>query len=213
MSPRPSNTAARRDQIARAALEVISERGFQDLRVADVAERAGTSPSAVHYHFASKEEILDAAVSVAEDAFYAEMEAASREAEPAGRRMARLLERGARGDSDASAVTSWRVWLEIWTRALRDRHTARTRQLFDRRWRWTLAAAIREGQATGEFSASADADLIALQLAALMDGLAILWVLGDSEVDGSRMTRLLIQTAEQSLSCELHHHLDTRSHA
>src|SRR5579871_764393 len=152
MSPRPSNTSARRRQIAQAALEVISERGFQDLRVADVAERAGTSPSAVHYHFASKDEILDAAVTQAEDAFYAEMEAASREPEPAGRRLVRLIERGARGGSDEQAVMSWRVWLEIWTRALRDRHTARTRELFDRRWRWTLAAAIRDGQARGEFA-------------------------------------------------------------
>jgi hypothetical protein len=105
-------------------------------------------------------------------------------------------------------MTGWRVWLEIWTRALRDRHTARTRELFDRRWRWTLAAAIRDGQAHGEFSAEVDAELVALQLAALMDGLAILWVLGDSEVDGPRMTDLLVQTAEQSLGCKLNHHTE-----
>jgi AcrR family transcriptional regulator len=200
---RPSNTSARRRQIAEAALEVISERGFQDLRVADVAARAGTSPSAVHYHFSSREEILDAAVSQAEDAFYRAMEAASREPEPARRRLVRLLEQGGRGESDARAVVGWRVWLEIWTRALRDRHTARTRELLDRRWRWTLAAAIRDGQARGEFAPEADAELIALQLAALMDGLAILWVLGDREVDGQKMTDLLIRTASQSLGCEL----------
>jgi hypothetical protein len=136
------------------------------------------------------------------------MEAASREPEPAGRRLVRLLEQGGRGDADESAVMSWRVWLEIWTRALRDRHTARTRELFDRRWRWTLAAAIRDGQARGEFAAEADAELVALQLAALMDGLAILWVLGDSEVNRQRLTELLIFTAEQSLACELHQHLE-----
>jgi hypothetical protein len=105
-------------------------------------------------------------------------------------------------------VTGWRVWLEIWTRALRDRHTARTRELFDRRWRWTLAAAVREGQASGEFTTGADPDLVALQLAALMDGLAILWVLGDGDVDGQRMTEMLIKTAEQSLGCELNHYTE-----
>lgn len=211
MSPRPRNTETRREQIGRAALEVIAERGFQELRVIDVATRAGTSASAVHYHFASKEEILDAAVSQAEDAFYAEIEAAVRETEPAGRRLVRLLERGARGPSEERSILGWRVWLEIWTRALRDRHTARTRELFDRRWRWTLAAAIRDGQAGGEFSAAADADMVALQLAALMDGLAILWVLGDTDVDGRRMTSLLVLTAEQSLDCELTPYLETNS--
>jgi AcrR family transcriptional regulator len=155
-----------------------------------------------------KEEILDAAVSQAEDAFYAEIEAAVREPEPAARRLVRLLERGARGPSGQRSLVGWRVWLEIWTRALRDRHAARTRELFDRRWRWTLAAAIRDGQAVGEFSPEADADLIALQLAALMDGLAILWVLGDAEVDGRRMSQLLVLTAEQSLACELQLYLE-----
>ncbi|HLJ02140.1 MAG TPA: TetR family transcriptional regulator C-terminal domain-containing protein [Solirubrobacteraceae bacterium] len=211
MSPRPRNTQIRREQIARAALEVIAERGFQELRVADVAARAGTSASAVHYHFASKDEILDAAVSQAEDAFYAEIEAAVRESEPAGHRLVRLLERGSLGPSEERSIVGWRVWLEIWTRALRDRHTARTRELFDRRWRWTLAAAIRDGQANGEFSPAADPEEVSLQLAALMDGLAILWVLGDTDVDGSRMTSLLVLTAEQSLDCELQQYLQTHS--
>src|SRR5215831_4760911 len=36
----------RREQMLRAALEVINERGYADSRIADVAERAGTSPMA-----------------------------------------------------------------------------------------------------------------------------------------------------------------------
>src|SRR5580704_9703681 len=45
----PTGSAAgmaeqRREQMLRAALEVIIERGYPDTRVTDVAERAGTSP-------------------------------------------------------------------------------------------------------------------------------------------------------------------------
>src|SRR5215471_9906748 len=41
----------RREQMLRAALEVIQERGYADSRIADVAERAGTSPALVIYYF------------------------------------------------------------------------------------------------------------------------------------------------------------------
>ena len=37
----------RREQMLRAALEVIVERGYPDTRIADVAQRAGTSPELV----------------------------------------------------------------------------------------------------------------------------------------------------------------------
>ena len=47
MSPRPQIDHIRRPQILEAAVEVICERGLRNTRIADVAERAGTSPSAV----------------------------------------------------------------------------------------------------------------------------------------------------------------------
>jgi AcrR family transcriptional regulator len=199
MSPRPRTRDLRRGEIARAALEMIAERGFLDVRVADVAARAGTTASGVLYHFESKDEMLDAAVSLAEDNFYAEVEAATM-LDRAGERLVRLLERSGREDAPE---TTWKVWLEIWVRALRDRHTARTRRLLDRRWRHTLATVVRDGQQAGEFSTAADPELVALQLASLMDGLAIQFALGDPEVSGERMTQVLIATAEQVLGCSL----------
>jgi AcrR family transcriptional regulator len=211
MSPRPRTRDLRRGQIAQAALEMIAERGFQDVRVADVAARAGTSASGVLYHFDTKEEMLDAAVSLAEDNFYAEVDAATR-LDRAGERLVRLLERGG-GDDTPGSVGEWKVWLEIWVRALRERHTARTRRVLDRRWRRTLAAVIRDGQSRGEFAAAADPEFVALQLASLMDGLAIQLALGDPEVSGRRMTELLIATAEQALGCELGGYIDTSSPA
>jgi AcrR family transcriptional regulator len=202
MSPRPSNTNERRAEIVRAARQVIAERGFQELRVSDIARLAGTSPSAVHYHFRSRDEILDAVVSLAEDSFYTQIELARLAPERPAARLLALLDLGGRGNSPDSAV-SWRVWLEIWARALHDRHTARTRELLDRRWRSTLAEAVRDGQTAGEFAPDADAELVALQLACLMDGLAIQFALGDPAVSGERMTELLVSTAQQALDCDL----------
>ena len=206
MSPRPRTRDLRRAQIARAALETIAERGFQDVRVADVAARADTSAAGVLYHFATKEALLDAAVSLAEDDFYAEVDAATTPAR-AGERLLRLLERGGRGDTPGS-VAMWKLWLEILVRALREPHSARTRRVLDQRWRRTLADVVRDGQTRGEFATAADPEFVALRLASLMDGLAIQLVLGDREVSGARMTEILMTTAEQALGCDLRGQVD-----
>ena len=59
MSPRPQIDHIRKPQLLAAAAEVISERGVEATRIADVAERAGTSPAAVLYWFESRDELVD----------------------------------------------------------------------------------------------------------------------------------------------------------
>jgi AcrR family transcriptional regulator len=206
MSPRPKITDVRREEIVRAALEVIAERGFQDTRVADIAARAGTSAPAVLYHFDSKGEILDAVVSLAEDRFYDGVEATLAEDVGPGERLVRFLESAARDDDGSATVTMWRVWLEIWTRALRERHTARTRQLLDRRWRAVLSATIAQGIRTGDFAPDTDAAQVALTLASLMDGLAVQFALGDPDVGPETMTETLVAAAERLLGADLSPH-------
>ena len=73
----------------------------------------------------------------------------------------------------------WTLWMELWTRALRDSASAQPPgPRLDERWRAQIAAVIREGQAAGEFG-EADPDDVALVLASLIDGLAVQVTLGD----------------------------------
>jgi AcrR family transcriptional regulator len=203
MSPRPKITDVRREQIVRAALEVIAERGFQDTRLADIAERAGTSAPAVLYHFKAKDEILDAVVSLVEDRFYEGVETTLEQRVGPVARLVRFLESAARDDDGEETVTMWKMWLEIWARALREPHSARTRQQLDRRWRAVLSETIAEGQRAGELPASVQPARVALMLASLMDGLAVQFALGDAEVTAERMTETLMFAAERALGCEL----------
>ena len=62
----------RRDQMLSAALDVISERGFADTRIADIAERIGISPALVIYYFKTKDQLLTEAIRHYEDTWYAE---------------------------------------------------------------------------------------------------------------------------------------------
>ena len=73
----------RREQMLRAAIAVIEERGFPETRIADVAARAGTSPALVIYYFKTKDQLLTEALRYAEDAWY----------EAGTRRMAAIVQR------------------------------------------------------------------------------------------------------------------------
>lgn len=59
-------SSARPDELAKAALDLCAERGIQATRVADVAERAGVTVGTVYRYFRTKEELIDAAMRLAE---------------------------------------------------------------------------------------------------------------------------------------------------
>jgi AcrR family transcriptional regulator len=193
VSPRPSTAHVRRPAILTAAAEVISERGVQNTRISDVAERAGTSAPGVLYWFQSKDELLAEAMEFADDRFYLSITGELDELDTPTARLSRLIELWpAEGDGEAV------LWIELWVRALRDPRLAQTRERLDRRWRETLADVVREGQATGEF-ADADADDVALLLGALMDGFAIQLALGDPAVTAETVKRHCLGLAEARL--------------
>jgi len=50
--------ALRRGQLTRAAYEVVSQKGFYDFTVRDIARKAGLSTGLVHYYFKSKQDLL-----------------------------------------------------------------------------------------------------------------------------------------------------------
>jgi AcrR family transcriptional regulator len=189
MSPRPSTAHVRRPAILTAAAEVISERGVQNTRISDVAERAGTSAPGVLYWFSSKDELLAEALTFSDDRFYERLTGELAGLETATDRLTRLVEVWPAED-DGETV----LWMELWVRALRDPELAKTRERLDRRWRQTIADVVRDGQATGEFGGE-DADDLALVLGALMDGFAIQVALGDPAVDLGVVRRHCLELA------------------
>jgi AcrR family transcriptional regulator len=74
VSGRPRLDHVRRPAMLSAAAEVIRERGLENARVSDVAERAGTSAPSVLYYFETKAELLKEALASAEEGYYAELE-------------------------------------------------------------------------------------------------------------------------------------------
>lgn len=195
MSPRPNIDHIRRPQILAAAAEVISQRGIAATRVADVAERAGTSTSAVLYWFGSKEELLAEALIWEDDLFYAQVTERLTEVNTPPERLAMLIEA-------ASTGGGWTLWMELWARALRDPGAAEAREKGDVRWREAIAEVVRDGCESGDFEAE-DPDHVAMTLSALLDGLAVQVTLDDPELTAERMMEIGRRVAASLVSCEL----------
>src|SRR5215211_5006173 len=107
VSPRPRLDHVRRPEILAAAAEVIRQRGLENARVVDVAERAGTSPPSVLYYFASKAELLKEALTTAEERFYEDLERELAGIDGAPERMLKIIE-SACGEGDYDAA----LWME-----------------------------------------------------------------------------------------------------
>jgi AcrR family transcriptional regulator len=200
MSPRRKLSAARRRQILEAAVAVVPERGLCDTRIADVAERAGTSPALVIYYFGTRDRLLAEALAFSEQQFYAETARDLATIASAREQLAHLLRQSCSTGSygDLEWRDGWLLWLDLWARAPRDPEVARDRQQLDRRWRETIAEVVRNGQERGEFGA-VDPDDFSVRLAALIDGLAIQVVLGDPDVPAERMFDLCMASAAREL--------------
>ena len=197
MSPRPRLAHLRRPALLAAAAEVIRERGLENARLADVAERAGTSAPSVLYYFASKAELLTEALTSAEERFYSALDTDLERVDGAAERLLKIID-SACGEGDYDAA----LWIELWARALQDAELAATRADLDGRWRGSIARVVRYGQEQGEFGA-ADPDDVAVLLASLLDGLAVQIALGDAEVTPARVRNLCVRLAERELDCEL----------
>jgi AcrR family transcriptional regulator len=196
LSPRPAIDHIRKPQILRAAAEVITERGLVSTRIADVAERAGTSTSAVLYWFESREQLLTEALTADEGSWGAALEARLSQLPTAAAKLREIIDESSR-DGDLS------LWLELWARSLHDERSRDERQRLDDRWRERIAAVVGEGQESGEFASAIPARDFAVRLASLMDGLSVQVTLGDPEMPADRMFEVCVEFAEHLLEAEI----------
>ena len=189
--PRPRLDHVRKAQILSAAAEVLSERGYANTRVVDIATTAGTSPAAILYWFDGKDGLLAEALKLREEEFHDRYTVKAEHAKTASARLRVLIEA-------MLHHYDWKLWMELCVLALRDENAAAERDRMDRRWRAALRATIREGQASGEFLPG-DPDDVMFVLAALLDGWAPLLTLKAKGVTRERVERVWLAEAHRLL--------------
>ena len=187
MAPR-RNDDGFRTQMLRAAAALIAERGYDGVRIADIAAACGASTGSVHYHFSGRDEILTAALRYAIQQAFDRNRAALRDLDDARERLARLIDLQLPRDPEVRG--EWLVWLEFWAEAARRPELAAVHRELYAGWRELIADTVRRGQDQGVFRAG-DARAIAETLTALIDGAAVHVVTGLQE-DGAERTRTLL---------------------
>lgn len=197
----PATADGRREQMLRAALTVISERGYPETRIADVAERTGISPALVIYYFKTRDHLLTEAIRFAEDSWYAHSVRRMAALPTAAGRIEEMVAMSCLPESDPEPHSSWLLWLDFWAQAARNPEVASLRQKSDERWRDAIIAQVLAGQEAGEFR-EVDAEGFAVGLSALLDGLAIQIALDDPVVDPVRAFELSMHFVAETLGFE-----------
>ncbi|MEJ2869296.1 TetR/AcrR family transcriptional regulator [Actinomycetospora sp. OC33-EN08] len=166
---RPDPDDARK-RILDAAWTLIARRGYHRVRIADVAEAAGTSTGGVHYHFADKDALLDEAlrhnVELAHDR---QARALAAIADPV-ERLETLLD--LQMPDGPVLEPEWSIWMQVWVEAVTE---PRHRDLYARgqdRWFRTVLMTLEAGAEAGVFRGG-DQTVRARQLTALVDGLGV----------------------------------------
>ena len=191
--------AGRRLQMLRAAAEVISERGFSETRIADVAKRAGASSPLVIYYFGTKDRLLLDALRYSEQILFEQIQRLLSDVASVRDRLSTLV-RWTFAPHDSDLVPAiWGLWLDLWSQAIRREEVARGRAELDDRWRSVLVDVIRAGREDGDVG-EVDARQFAIAFAAILDGLAIQIALNDPEVDADIAYRIAMNFAERELS-------------
>lgn len=150
----------RPQEILDAALRVFAERGYRTTRLEDVGEAAGVTKGTIYHYFTNKEELL--------------LRAIEHYHEQAFGRLGEML-RESRGPASARIRQVMRRWFgpttpeRLAVRTLLLQGVAHNAPDAYRRWlvggpmaaSRVLAGLIEEGQASGEFRQSADAEVVA----------------------------------------------------
>jgi len=172
-APRRVAVEQRRTEILEAARVVVLDRGLANTRVADVAEALGVSTGLIHYHFASKDELLTETLRYAADADIRRLEkSVAASADPVERvdRVLREYLPSPRGDQ------TWLLWIDTWSAGLRNTVLRNISEELDEAWVRVLEGVIAAGVDAGRFDCP-DPRASAWRLASLLDGLGLQVVL------------------------------------
>lgn len=156
--------------IAEAAWTLFGRHGFDAVRIADIAAASGVSAPSIHYYFANKSDLFDAALDYSVKLAFDRQIAWLDDISDPAQRLERLLKlqsplgRTERGE--------WSIWLQTWTRMALDGSTLTNYPRSYERWSRTVQTTIEDGQRTGCFQ-SGDPRAMADELTSLLDGLGI----------------------------------------
>jgi AcrR family transcriptional regulator len=175
-----------RERILAAAVEQIANDGIDGVRIARIAMKAGVSTSLVHYHFETREALLEQALEYSYELAGDVRLGPEGDAVELGsvRRLAAMIDQFL--PYPGILERDWILWVELWLRAVRHSEMRPTAARLYARMRDWFSEAIATGIERGEFPPDAEPDRIADRIVALSDGYGVRVLFGDLEVEHAR---------------------------
>jgi AcrR family transcriptional regulator len=158
----------RRAAIARAARELIAEKGVEGLRTRDIAERVGINVATMHYHVPTKEALIELVAESLQLFFHGQSVARPRAHLSARERMD--LEFVDFREVALERPEIMLVFSELMERARRDERIADAILPLKKKWRQMLVDLLSEGVSEGAYRKDLDPDAFATVLMSSMIG-------------------------------------------
>ncbi|GAA1832744.1 TetR family transcriptional regulator C-terminal domain-containing protein [Luedemannella flava] len=182
-NPRAHLADRRRAELLRAARKVVVERGIASTRVADIAKETRVSGGLIHYHFATKDDLMVAMLRATSDIERAQLDEIVGSPGTALHRLDRVIRQYIPGEGTDQ---SWMLWIEAWAAGLRTPALRVILEELELAWIHAVERVIREGVEQGEFTC-VDPAAAAERVDAMLDGLIVRLTLHPDAVTHARV--------------------------
>ncbi|WP_440063689.1 TetR/AcrR family transcriptional regulator [Streptosporangium sp. OZ121] len=182
-SSRADQADHRRAELLEAARRVVLERGLASTRVADIARATNVSGGLIHYHFATKDDLITEMLRSTSDSEIQRL----KEIVAGPGTAVQLLDRVLRFYIPASrSDQSWILWVDAWAVGVREEHVRAILLELEGAWIEILSQVISDGVASGEFTCD-DPLGSAERIDGMLDGLVVRYTLHTGNMSRSRM--------------------------
>lgn len=182
-----------RDRILTAAEGLLAQRGFDSLRLRDIAKAADVSIGSIQHHFETRDEVLFETLRAA-GRRRAEQWASLAEGGTTPSVKVHALIRGAIGERHRCIV-----WLETCAAATRHAALVPDVERTQEAWRVSFRAAVEEGVRTGAFAPTLSVPEVVDVLVGLVDGLMLAVAVESDETTHRYRVDLLDRAAARLL--------------
>ena len=176
MSPKIVDKQQRKKEIALAAIDVFAEKGFESASISQISEAAGIGKGTVYEYFESKEELINASIVAWAERMWLDAQGELADVEEPIEKLQKIV--GVTMDLFLNDERSIKLVIAMFQAALPSEkelfHHDLIRETF-RDFRKIIIDTLLEGVSKGDFrpEIAKDAEKIAINLAAYLDGIAL----------------------------------------
>ena len=189
--PRPDMSAQRVPQILLAATRVFARSGLASARMEDIAAEAGISKATIYLYFKKREDLVAALL---QEFLQTSLDELQDMSEKAGEVTGLLIDWSHKATTRLTETAAFaNLGLEFMALAARDPLTKTALAGYYRGYVEAISALIERGIRQGEFRQQAP-ERASKNLIAAMEGMHLLWLVGEGDIDLVADTRSVLES-------------------